>query len=392
MLPTETMRVVVVSGLHHAARSRTVDHLLRAIPGSIAVHHDLGAIADGEVRRVVRDARGVLDERPVELVHACITCTLREDLLPFLLDLAGDGAPPVCLVETWEGVEPRLVAEAFDMLVDGRPVSRRLHLAAVITAVDAGLLIADLSCDDDIAERGLGIAVEDDRTVAEVLTRQIEYPTILALAGEPADEAHREERRALLEHLNPAAAVLPVDSARLPDLLQGRFDPRSAAVRLDPLCAQYLGLPRSGRVRTVTWRRRRPMDPGRLHAALDELVAAGLRSRGRFWLASRPDTVLLWDAGGGALAIEPAGPWLAALPEGAWELASEARRAAARMDWDPETGDRGQCLSFTGIDLDEERLVALLDACLLTDEEMGEPGGPWTRHTDPFAEILDAAS
>ncbi|TMR07315.1 cobalamin biosynthesis protein CobW, partial [Nonomuraea turkmeniaca] len=132
-----------------------------------------------------------------------------------------------------------------------------------------------------------------------------------------------------------------------------------------------------------------PLHPARLFEAVDELVVESVRSRGRFWLATRPGQLLAWDAVAGIVSVEDGGPWLAALPEAAWDMVSPARRLAAALDWDDEHGDRVQHLVFTGPDLDSARFRALLDSCLLTEEE--EAAGPdaWASYDDPFALILN---
>ncbi|GAA3748725.1 G3E family GTPase [Spinactinospora alkalitolerans] len=384
-----TARVLIVAGLHGDARAHAVDQILLALPGAVAVHHDLTEIGRGVVHRVLRDRWGERDRSRIDLVHACVSCTLREDLAPLLVDLAERGEDRLHVVEAWDGVEPRAIAEAVtETVVNGRPVTRWLHLGAVLTAVDADRLVADLGTGDDMADRGLDIASEDDRTVAEVLARQIEYPTALTVHGGLRDPGAVGRCAAVLGQLNPAAVILPPERARLAALAEGSFDTAAAAARVDPTSAQPPDSCEAGEVRTLTWRRSRPMHPGRLHAALDDVVGTCLRSRGRFWLASRPDTMLVWDAAGGSLAMEPAGPWLASLPDAAWELVSEHRRTAAQLDWHPVAGDRCQCLSFTGVGLDVERLAAVLDSCLLTEAELAETR-EWNRADDPFAEVLD---
>ncbi|WP_159944998.1 MULTISPECIES: GTP-binding protein [unclassified Nocardiopsis] len=364
------MRVAVVSGLHRRARGRTVDDLLSEVPGSLALHHDFDGIGEGIVHRLTRDRWGPVDHSQVHLDHLCASCTLREDLVPALLRMAERGEHSLCVVETWDGVEPRQVAE----VVAAQEV---LRLAAVIGVVDTERLLPDLSGHDDLRDRGLDIAVEDERTVAEVLAHQVEYPTVVALHG----ARHLDEARTLVEHLNPAAAVVGPGGG-LADLMDGRFDPEAAAHRRNPAWAHYSERA-DGRVGTVTWTRRRPLHPVRFHEALEEIVSAGLRGRGRVWLASRPDTLLVWDAYNDALVLESGGPWLAALPEAAVEMVSETRRVSARLDWDPVVGDRRQHLAFTGVDLAAERLVALLDSCLVNEEEAGRP-----LTADPFADAL----
>ncbi|NED73738.1 cobalamin biosynthesis protein CobW, partial [Streptomyces sp. SID9944] len=100
-------------------------------------------------------------------------------------------------------------------------------------------------------------------------------------------------------------------------------------------------------------------------------------------------TLLSWDAAGGALCVERAGPWLAALPDAAWEMVAAERRVAAAVQWHPEHGDRCQCLAFTSPGLDRDGLSALLDSCLLTDAEYATGSDGWKRLPSAFDGLLD---
>jgi hypothetical protein len=99
--------------------------------------------------------------------------------------------------------------------------------------------------------------------------------------------------------------------------------------------------------------------------------------------------LLSWDAAGGALCVESAGPWLAALPDAAWEMVPAERRVAASLDWHPEHGDRCQYLTFTSPGLDREGLLALLDSCLLTDDEYAAGRDGWKELPHAFDDLLD---
>ncbi|SDK20778.1 CobW family GTP-binding protein [Nonomuraea jiangxiensis] len=370
--------VALVAGLHAAARTATVDRLLATHPGSIALHHDLTDVTHGHVRRTVRDATGVLDTAEVRLAHGCVTCTVREDLLPQLV-MRATGAT-LLIVDLWDSVEPRSVAEA----VDCDEAQETLRLTAVLTALDAAALPDDLTCGERLLNVGKPAAAGDQRYLAEVLTRQIEYPTALVLHG--GDEDDRELARRVLTHLAPFTPVHTV--AVLPPATGAGVCTGELAERVDPTTAQLPGDTRTDEIVTAVWRSRRPLHPARLFEAVDELVTESVRSRGRFWLASSPDELLAWDAVAGIVSVEAAGPWLASLPEAAWDLVSPARRLAADLDWDPDRGDRVQHLVFTGPDLDAERFRTLLDSCLLTEEEERAGQDAWARYDDPFAPIL----
>jgi G3E family GTPase len=370
--------VVLVAGLHASARTATVDRFLADHPGAVAIHHDLREVASGRVERVVRDASGVQDLAEVRLAHGCVTCTVREDLLPQLIRHAATES--LLVVDLWDSVEPRSVAEALDC-EEARQV---LRLTCVLTALHTEHLPVDIIRSERLSETGQSAASGDQRYLAEVLARQVEYATALVLHG--GGEEDVELTRALLTHLAP---VTPVFTESLPGVTGSALCTRELAERVDPATAQLPCDARTGEVTTIVWHRLRPLHPARLFEAVDELVTESVRSRGRFWLATWHERMLAWDAVAGALSIEDVGPWLAALPEAAWDLISPARRMAATLDWTGILGDRVQHLVFTGPDLDRERIHALLDSCLLTPAEAVSGSQVWAGYDDPFAPMLD---
>ncbi|MCD2463487.1 MULTISPECIES: GTP-binding protein [unclassified Streptomyces] len=378
--------VVIVAGIHSDARKEVVDRLLRAVPGSVALHHDLTDAPGGTVRRLVRDAHGLLSEDGTPLVNDCACCALREDLVPELERLAGAGLTRLAVVELWDSVEPRTMAE-----VVAAHAGDGLALTNVITAVDPALVLPYLGNGDDLADVGLAAAPTDRRTVGDTFARQLEYAPVLALVdSEEADE----EDRALLAQLHPTARRVAAGSGELAEAAFAAhtgFDVEAAAAAQHPACALLPQDADDAGVTTLVWHRRRPFHPERLYAALEDLCCAAARSRGRFWLADRPDTLLAWDAAGGALCVESAGPWLASLPDAAWELVPPMRRAAAALDWHPEHGDCCQHLVFTSPGLDRDGLERLLESCLLTDEEYAAGPDGWRHLPAAFDSLLDAA-
>ncbi|MGW0844901.1 CobW family GTP-binding protein [Streptomyces sp. NPDC002787] len=410
------LSVAIVGGLHADARRAAVEALLAGVPGSVALHHDLSDATEGpeaKVVRTVRDAAGLISTGETPLVNDCACCALREDLVPELERLADAGLTRLAVVELWDSVEPKAMAEVI--------AAGGLRLTSVITAVDPALLLPYLGNGDDLADRGLAAATTDQRTVADTFARQLEYAPILAvLDSEEADD----EDRALLAQLHPTAQRVPIHSgvgaqeraagpkrgagncatsheALAPDnvphprrrlveaALAGGFDVEAAAAAQHPACALLPTDADEHGVTTLVWHRHRPFHPERLYAALEDLCCAAARSRGRFWLAERPDTLLHWDAAGGALCVESVGPWLASLPDAAWDMVPPVRRAAAALDWHPEHGDRCQHLVFTSPGLDRDGLERLLESCLLTDAEYAAGRAAWERLPRPFDTFLE---
>lgn len=375
------MDVAVVAGLHTEARTAAVDRLLATVPDSVALHHDLSTAAYGTVTRTVRDASGILSTGEAPLVNDCACCALREDLVPELERLAASGLTRLAVVELWDSVEPKAMAE----VIAGHG-SDALCLSGVLTAVDPSLLLPCLSNGDDLADAGIAAAASDQRTVADTWARQLEYAPVLAvLESEGADAADR----ALLAQLHPTARQVPIGHGDLAGAALGGFDVQAAAAAQHPACALLPAEADESGVGTFVWHRERPFHPERLFAALEDLTCAAARSRGRFWLADRPDTLLAWDAAGGALCVENAGPWLASLPDAAWEMVPPVRRAAAALDWHPEHGDCCQHLVFTSPGLDRDGIAEVLESCLLTDEEYAAGRAAWKTLTPAFDALLE---
>ncbi|PNG18427.1 CobW family GTP-binding protein [Streptomyces cahuitamycinicus] len=403
--------VVIVGGLHADARRAAVARLLADVPGSVVLHHDLATAAAGTVVRTIRDASGILDAGEAPLVNDCACCALREDLVPELERLRDAGGTRLAVVELWDSVEPKAMAEVV--------TAGGLTVTGVITAVAPSLVLPYLGNGDDLADGGLAAAATDQRTVADTFARQLEYAPVLAVVDSP--EADDEDRE-LLAQLHPTARQVPVgqdapaDLADLAGLAEpaepaadgltvptprrhalsplaqaalAGFDVESAAAAQHPACALLPAEADAHGVSTLVWSRRRPFHPERLYAALEDLTCAAARSRGRFWLADKPDTLFHWDAAGGALCVESTGPWLASLPDAAWDMVPPVRRAAAALDWHPEHGDRCQHLVFTSPGLDRDGLERLLESCLLTNAEYAAGPDAWQRLPHAFDTLLE---
>lgn len=85
----------------------------------------------------------------------------------------------------------------------------------------------------------------------------------------------------------------------------------------------------------------------------------------------------------GALSsVRPLGQWWASVPRERWPAEAQARAYLDRH-WAELWGDRRQELVFIGTGMNEDRLRARLDACLL-GEEWGEDPQAWTALPDPF--------
>ena len=387
--------VVVVTGLHREQRRRAVLELIADSPRAIVLHHDLSrAATEGEVVRRVWDHSGAALMARVPLTNDCPCCALRADLLPYLKRIAEAGHHRLAVVELWGGSDPQPLVETIAHAeVDGRGMDEFVQIKGVVVAVDPLRVIPELSNSDRLAEHALHTSADDTRTVAESLAHQIEYAEVIAVGLEPgqADSAELRAGLAMLRQLRPTARTvrLGTETGELNRAAMEGFDITAAAYRISPALAQLPQQCEHDGVATLLWRQRRPLHPERLYLALEQLVPCAQRSRGRFWLANRPEVMLAWDSAGASLTVEDCGPWLACLSDEEWELHPPERRIAAALEWDAEYGDRVQLLSFTAQGLDAEAIGELLDSCLLTDEELATGERGWKALPDGFESLLD---
>jgi G3E family GTPase len=389
--------LTVLSGFWPAVTASVVEALLAADPTLLVVSHDVSAVRDGIVYSVVRDGTGVLEDDRVDLLHGCLACTLREDVLPTLARLARTSPDRDQVLHLPRTLEPGTVAAACaNCRIDGAPFTDLVRVDSYVTVVNLDEVLDTAVDGTDLRSVGLHAAAEDDRTLAGVLLRQIEYADTLVLhTPVDADPFDTARACALLRRLAPWAAYVHHDSAdadatTLARQLCGthRHRPEVPGVLFRGVEGYPLGVhePHSeSGVVSVVFRARRPFHPQRLFDTFHRINANVVRSRGHIWLASQPDVVVAWEFGGGSLAMGALGRWLASVPDDQWKRASNHRRLAAALDWNPYYGDRHHHLVFVGVDLDPAEPSELLSACLLTDAELATGEDTWRALPDPFA-------
>lgn len=379
--------LVLVSGVAEAPARCLADRLVGRSPSTALVHHDLRPADEGFLHRYVRlGDHDSLDAVPLD--HDCVSCTLREDLLPLLRRLAREPSVERIVLRLDEALEPEQVCEELHrVLLDGSPVVEDVRIEAVATAIDHATWLADATGDEALSERGLHAGPDDDRTLAQVAVAQAEFADVLVCAGRPADAWSAARTNAILERVAPSAPVLDLAVTDLDTLLatvpaharRGTGDdPHGSLLRGQPPLHSDCGM-------TVTvFSARRPFHPERLHEAVDVLLDGVLRARGRVWIASQPDIALWLESAGGGLGVGHLGPWLDS-PEGPdWNDVSAERRTLASLRWDPLFGDRDQEIVVISHEADPQTVEATLRAALLTDAELAAGREEWARYPDPF--------
>ncbi len=388
--------VTVLSGFLGAGKTTLLNHVLNNREGlKVAVIVNDMSEVNVDVN-LVRDGGANLsrtEERLVEMSNGCICCTLREDLLQEVTKLAHEGRFDYLLIESTGISEPLPVAETFDFRdEEDKCLGDVAQLDTMVTVVDAHNFLKDFGNTDTLEERGVERDGDDERTIVDLLTEQVEFADIIIL--NKMDLITSEQKKALyaiLRSLNPQAEIIESEFSKVPlqkVLNTGKFDLEKA--RQSAGWLQAWDAPRSEAdeygVSSFVYKNRLPFHPKRLHDYLNGTLDGVVRAKGYFWIATQPDFVMNWSLAGAIGRFAGIGTWFAATPKNRWPDDEEYVKAALAR-FEGEYGDRKQELVFIGVDMDKDRISTDLDRCLLTPDELAKGMDAWVALPDPFPKL-----
>ncbi|WP_119309011.1 GTP-binding protein [Cohaesibacter haloalkalitolerans] len=393
--------VTVLSGFLGAGKTTLLNHVLNNRNGlKVAVIvNDMSEVnIDADLVRE-ESSLSQSDEKLVEMSNGCICCTLRDDLLIKVRQLAEEGRFDYLLVESTGVSEPLPVATTFEFRDEsGRSLNDVARLDTMVTVIDTIHLLKDFGSKDFLADRESlrpDLSDHDERTLADLLVDQIEFADIIILNKiSDATSEQREAARGIVHGLNPDARLIETDFGAVDTKAifnTGLFDFQRAHEH--PKWFKELNgfadhLPEDAEfgITSFVWTARRPLLPEKFHEFTQTPLPGVIRAKGHFWLATRSHIVGEYSLAGTIARTSPLGYWWASVPQERWPKDRASRKQLEAVQ-DPVYGDRRQQIVFIGMlkEMNRDRICSMLDRALAEPCTAG-PFDPraYTALDDPF--------
>ena len=287
------------------------------------------------------------------------------------------------MIESTGISEPVPVAQTFSFVDEsnGIDLSRFSYIDTMVTVVDAFNFFKDFGSPETLLDRQLTDQEDGHRTIVNLLTDQIEFANVVILnKTDLVKKEHLGLLKSVIRKLNPGAKIIESSFSKVSPkeiLNTGLFnfeEAEQSAGWIEELNKEeHTPETEEYGIGSFVYRSKRPFDPDRFwHYVQHKFPYTVIRSKGLFWIASRPDQALVWSQAGGSLRADSAGSWWSSMPYGTRIQYATfiENKAHIEADWDNTFGDRKNEIVFIGQDMNEVLIRSELEACLATDQEL----------------------
>jgi len=415
--------VLLLTGYLGSGKTTLVNHILTNQKGIrfAVIVNDIGEV---NIDASLIQKGGIVAEKDDSLValqNGCICCTLKMDLVEQLSDLVKTQQFDYIVIEASGICEPEPIARTISTIPQMNPKYTEFgtpRLDCIVTVVDALRMQDEFSCGDDLEREHI-----DEEDIENLLIQQIEFCNIVLL--NKVSEVSKEEvmhLRQIITHLNPGARIIEtnyaqVDLDRIVDTHS--FDYERVAIstgwvreleretteeeereaRADHHHHDHDhdheehhhhhddddddeheehehhhhhhhhhdhegGEVEEYGISTFVYYRRKGFKISEFNKFLSQKRPKNIiRSKGVLYFRENRSMSYLYEQAGQQQTLKEAGLWYATAPQE--DLVQLMQEDPSFMrDWDPEYGDRMVKIVFIGQNMDKEKLIRELDACL----------------------------
>ena len=313
------------------------------------------------------------DDSLVPLQNGCICCTLKEDLMKQLGQLAESGKYDYILIEASGICEPVPIVQTIQYLADAMSGSRinfGVRLDNIISVVDANRLVDEFGEGRELLKDD----IEDD-DIENLIIQQIEFCTKIVINKiDLVTKDQLKEVEAVIRALQPDAELIEatdgvVDLSKVFNTKSFDFEKASTSaawVKGLEECEdeEPEGEALEYNISTFVYTRRRPINTDRfIDYVNNKYPTSIIRCKGVVWVDKNERDMFMFEQAGKQKSLVNAGEWVASMPETDRERIMYLDPSVAK-EWDDEVGDRIIKLVFIGKDMDKAQIIADLDDML----------------------------
>ncbi len=421
--------VTLLTGYLGAGKTTLMNYILNNQTGHkvAVIVNDIGEVNIDAA--LIAKGAGIVEEDKdsvVPLQNGCICCSLKTDLMEQIVSLTRQNRFDYILIEASGICEPQPIAETIEAL-SGPPQDYQEMRAAgeveewdlpvvakldtIVAVVDAARMVQEFGGGNSLLNKNL-----EEHDIEALLVQQIEFCNIVLINKTDlvtADEL--EQVRQVVRALQPRARIIETSRSQVDlSLILGtnsfsfeevftsagwlkaldQFEEEQSHHGAECSCGhdhhehhhdcghdhgdcdchhgegcnhehhhEHSHTEEFG-IKTFVYFRRKPFDRIRLDKFAENWPPAVIRTKGIMWLSDDNISAYVLEQAGRQISAGYSGDWMATGTKAQIKDTMEADPEFKR-NWDEKVGDRMIKLVFIGKDMDQEKLVAALDACLV---------------------------
>ena len=282
--------------------------------------------------------------------------------------------PEIIIIETSGSCHPMPLIKYFKN-------QRNVYLSGVFVLIDSLMITQDYDCGENLIPELQQNMIEEKRGPINLLVEQILFSSHLILTkGDRIKEDNIKKICSQIQKINPFAKIHSIIFGQLniESLFEleeyNYFNVEQLFRELKPILEFESETDRPYDLATKVITDDRPFHPERLWKVFNQHLKVKIyRSKGFFWLASRPSQSLLFNQAAGSINFELLGIWRAAILEeknnNLQEI--EVKFLKEKISKEPgRFGDRCCELTIIGDKTLIDEFAEKIESCFLTDEEI----------------------